>query len=188
MSVGIREKRQQLANLFKSKLDKIKVCAFDVDGILTNGLVYWAGAEVGWNRFSHTRDGYGLKILMEMGIKVGVITGGNSLGVVKRFKENLGLDFVYMGNEDKRQAYLDLLSQGYKDEEIFYMGDELFDLPLIRRSGFSATVPSASHEVLEAVDLITEHDSGMGCVREVVDLIRLSRGFTPAIPDFDEGF
>lgn len=176
---------RELAQKFKAKFDGIKVCAFDVDGILTNGLVYWSGEEVGWNRFTHTRDGYGLKVLMEMGLKVGVITGGNSIGITKRFKENLGLDFVYMGNEDKREAFLDLLSQGYKAHEILYMGDELFDIPLLKRSGFSATVPSASLEVLEAVDYVTTLDSGMGCVREVIDLLRLSRGFSPRVRDFD---
>ena len=183
--MSIHERRVQAAQKFAAKLTKIKVCAFDVDGILTNGLVYWAGEEVGWNRYTHTRDGYGLKVLMEMGLKVGVITGGNSLGITKRFKENLGLDFVYMGNEDKRVAYLDLLSKGYKDEEILYMGDELFDIPLLARAGFSATVPSASHEVLECVDYVTSVDSGMGCVREVIDILRLARNYTPEIPDFD---
>ena len=177
---------RELAQKFKEKFDRLKVCAFDVDGILTNGLVYWSGEEVGWNRYTHTRDGYGLKVLMEMGLKVGVITGGNSVGITKRFKENLGLDFVYMGNEDKREAYLDLLKQGYKDEEILYMGDELFDIPLLKRAGFAATVPSASIEVLECVDYITKLDSGMGCVREVIDLLRLSRGFSPRVRNFGE--
>lgn len=184
MSRVLRERA--LAQQFKSKFDKIKVCAFDVDGILTNGLVYWAGEEVGWNRFTHTRDGYGLKVLMEMGLKVGVITGGNSMGIAKRFEENLGLSFVYKGNEDKREAFMDILAQGYEADEILYMGDELFDIPLLKRAGFSATVPSASVEVLECVDYVTTLDSGMGCVREVIDLLRLSRGFSPRVRDFDD--
>lgn len=180
------EDLRDVAKRFKDKLSKIKLCAFDVDGILTSGHIFWAGKEVGFNRHFHTRDGYGLKILMEAGLKVGVISGGDSLGVQKRFVENLKLDFAYLGDEDKRHAYQKLLEEGYKDEEILYMGDEFFDLPLLKRAGFSATVPAASYEVKEAVDYITQLPSGEGCVREVIDIIRYARGITPKILDFDQ--
>jgi 3-deoxy-D-manno-octulosonate 8-phosphate phosphatase (KDO 8-P phosphatase) len=176
----------QVAKHFEDKLKKIKVCAFDVDGILTDGKVFWSSNEVGWNRMTHTHDGYGLKVLQKAGLKVGIITGGDSLSVVKRFEENLGLDFVYRGNEDKRQAYNDLLSQGYKDEEILYMGDEFFDMPLLKRCGFSATVKQASFEVREVADYVTETGPGLGCVREVIDILRYAQNIVPVVPDFGE--
>ena len=98
-----------LGRKFKDKLGPIKVVLFDIDGILTNGLIHWDGMEVGYNRATHAQDGYGMKLLMDAGIKVGVISGGDSLGVKKRFKENLKLDLVFLGNEDKRKAYLKVL-------------------------------------------------------------------------------
>lgn len=170
---------------YREKLKKIKVCAFDVDGILTDGRIWWHGDEVGWNRISNVRDGYGLVLLKRLGFKVGVITGGNSYSVVKRFKENLQLDFVYKGNEDKRTAFRELLSEGYKPEEILYMGDELFDIPLLKKAGFSATVPDASYDVHEVVDYITSCAPGNGAVREVIDMLRLAQNLKVDIPEIE---
>lgn len=170
---------------FKSKLEKIKVLAFDVDGILTNGRVYWDGEECGFNRHFSVLDGYGMRALQRLGFKVGIITGGDSVGVLKRFEENLKLDFVYMGNEDKREAFKALMNEGHEAEEILYMGDEFFDLPLLKKAGFSATVSHASHEVREAVDYVCFREGGDGCVREVIDIFRYARGLEIPIPDFD---
>lgn len=171
---------------YSEQLKKIKVCAFDVDGVLTDGKIWWAGDEVGWNRYSHSRDGYGLKVLKSFGLKVGVITGGNSIGVTKRYKENLGLDFVFKGKEDKRDAFKELMNQGHEAHEILYMGDELFDIPLLKKAGFSATVPNASLRVKDVVDYVTVTTGGNGAVREVVDLFCEARGFYVEIPDFED--
>ncbi|MFZ9000574.1 MAG: KdsC family phosphatase [Bacteriovoracaceae bacterium] len=170
---------------FSEKLKKIKVTLFDVDGILTDGSVYWDGDDLGFNRSTNTLDGYGLKMLRKAGIKVGVITGGNSIGVLKRFKDNLSLDYVFMGNEDKREAFKAVMKDGYKADEILYMGDEFFDVPLLKKAGFSATVPSASHEIQEVVDYVTERYPGQAPAREVMDLIRYEQGIIPEIPDFE---
>ncbi len=172
---------RETAKEHSDKLSKIKVCLFDVDGILTNGKLYWAGEEVGFNRQFHTQDGYGLKILMRAGLKVGIITGGNSIGVKKRF-EGLGVDFLYMGDEDKRSAYEDVLKEtGVSEEEVLYMGDEFFDLPILKRVGFAATVPSASAEIRDAVDYITHREAGDGCAREVIDMLRHTQNIVPEI-------
>lgn len=172
---------REVAKLHEDKLSKIKLCLFDVDGILTNGLIHWAGEEVGYNRSFHTHDGYGLKMLMAAGIKVGIITGGSSLGVKKRFTD-LGLDYIYSGNEDKRGAFSDVLEKAAVNaEETLYMGDEFFDLPVLKQAGFSATVPNASIEIREAVDYVTHRSSGQGCAREVIDLLRHVQGITPKI-------
>lgn len=172
---------RKTAKKYQDKLEKIKLCLFDVDGVLTDGRLYWSGEEVGFNRFFHAHDGYGIKVLMQAGIKVGIITGGNSLGVKKRF-EGLGVDFLYMGNEDKRQALDDILQKtGFTDDEFLYMGDEFFDLPLLKRAGFSVSVPGASHEVKESVDYITERESGNACAREVIDMLRYVQGIVPKV-------
>jgi 3-deoxy-D-manno-octulosonate 8-phosphate phosphatase (KDO 8-P phosphatase) len=178
----MRDLRQQAIS-FKEKLSKIKVFACDVDGILTDGRIFYQDHTIGFNRYFHAHDGYGLKILQKAGIKVGVISGGTSVGLVQRV-DNLKLDFSFLGNEDKRQAYLEIMSWGHKDEEILYMGDEFFDLPLLERCGFSATVPSSSYEIQEAVDYVTGKESGQGAVREVVDLVRYAQGIIPEIQGF----
>ena len=120
-----------------------------------------------------------------MGLVVGIITGGSSLGVVKRF-ELLGVDHVYKGSEDKRGAYLKIKEiENCQDDEILYIGDEFFDLPILKKVGFSVTTPHASLEVLESVDYVTMRSGGNGAVREVVEILRTARNFSPNIPDFD---
>ena len=175
---------RQIARELSPSLKNIKVCAFDCDGILTDGSVFWAGVQIGWNRITTTRDGYGMKILQRAGLKVGVISGGNSLSLHKRFLENLKLDFLYSGSDDKRIAYKKIIDQGYCDEEILYMGDEFFDIPLIKKCGLGATVSSASHEVREAADYIASTPAGQGAAREVIDILRYAQNIVPQIPDF----
>lgn len=172
---------REISSKYEDKLSKIKICLFDVDGILTDGKIYWASEEVGFNRQFHTHDGYALKILMRAGVKVGIITGGDSLGVKKRF-EGLGVDHLYMGNEDKRAAFNEILEkENLTEDQALYMGDEFFDLPLLKRAGFSATVPNASIEVRESVDYVTVRESGNACVREVIDLLRHVQDIVPKI-------
>lgn len=170
---------REVSKKFEAKLKKIKVVALDVDGILTDSHVWWASEEVGFNRTFCIYDGYGMKLLMKAGVKVGVITGGNSVSVMKR-TEQLGLDFCYAGNEDKRAAFLNLMEK-YKvsADEILYMGDELFDIPLLQKAGFSATVPNTTDDVKEIVDYVTVRESGKGCAREVMDLVRYAQGINP---------
>jgi 3-deoxy-D-manno-octulosonate 8-phosphate phosphatase (KDO 8-P phosphatase) len=175
---------RETAKKHEAKLKKIKVLAFDLDGILTNAHVWWASEEVGFNRTFNIYDGYGMKTLMKAGLKVGVITGGNSVSVQKR-TEQLGVSFCYAGNEDKREAFLDILKKyDVEAEEVLYMGDELFDIPLLKKAGFSATVPNTCEEVLECVDYITIRKSGEGCAREVIDLVRYAQGICPVQEDF----
>ncbi|MDD0853691.1 hypothetical protein HBN50_11325 [Halobacteriovorax sp. GB3] len=180
-----RDELLDVAKKFEEKLKKIKCCAFDIDGVLTNGQIWFDEGPNGFNRMFHTHDGYGLKLLMRAGLKVGVISGGKSLGVEKRFEENLNLDFAFLGNEDKREAYKSVLDLGFKDEEILYMGDEFFDLPLLMRCGFAATTKEASIEVQKRVDYVSTTPAGLGCVREVIDVLRYAQGIYPEVLDFD---
>lgn len=172
------------AELFSEKLKKIKVCIFDIDGILTDGKISWDGEDVGFNRTTHALDGHGLKMLMAAGLKVGVISGGDSIGVRKRFVDNLKLSFAYFGNEDKRESYKKVLAMGYDDSEILYMADEFIDLPILKRAGFSATVPNASLEIQEAVDYITHREAGDACAREVIDMLRYAQNIPVGLLEF----
>lgn len=166
---------------FTDKLSKIKIALFDVDGILTDSKVYWDGEERGFNRSFNTYDGYGIKTLQRAGLKVGIITGGDSLGVKKRF-EGLGVDYMKMGTTDKRQGFKEIMDDcGYALDEALYMGDEFFDLPILKQVGFAATAPHASHEIQEAVDYVTQREGGDGCVREVIDMLRYAQNIIPKI-------
>ena len=87
-----------------------------------------------------------------------------------------------MGNEDKRKAFAQILEKAkVLPEEVLYIGDEFFDLPILKQVGFSATVPSASIEIREVVDYVTIRDSGHGCAREVIDLVRHAQKIVPKI-------
>ena len=175
---------RETAKKFEAKLKKIKVVAFDLDGILTDGHLWWHGEEVGWNRSFYIYDGYGMKLLMKSGIKVGVITGGDSVSVKKRV-DLLKLDFLFQGSEDKRHAFSEIMKKyNVSADEILYMGDELFDIPLLKKAGFSATVPNTGEEVKSVVDYVTNKTSGKGCAREVIDILRYAQGIEPMVEDF----
>ncbi len=174
-----------VAEELKAKLKPIKLFLMDVDGILTDGHIKYEGSEIGFNRCFHVHDGFGLKMLRQFNIQTGVITGGNSLGLKRRL-EDLKVDYAYLGDEDKRSGYLNAkkLSK-LSDEEILYVGDELFDIPLLKKAGFSATVPGVNPEVLDVVDYVTYKEAGKGCVRELVDLVRYAQNLNPNIADFE---
>ena len=179
----MRDLRAQ-AQIHQDKLRQIKVFLTDVDGVLTDGMIHYDGHEVGFNRSFNALDGYGFKLLKMAGIKTGFISGGKSISLNKR-AEYLGLDYFFIGNEDKRHAFNSVLKDGYQFQEILYIGDDLFDLPLLKKAGFSATVNGAPLELVETVDYITLKKGGDGAVREVIDLLRYARNFEPEIPDFD---
>ena len=161
------------------KLEKIKLILFDVDGILTDGKIYYDGDDMGFNRMFHTLDGYGMKMMMKLGIKIGIISGGDSKGLKKRC-DYLKIDYTYLGSENKVPAYEEIKKiSNLQDYEIAYLGDEFFDLPLLRKVGFSATVTHASLEIQESVDYVCYRPAGMGCAREVMDLVRYAQGLRP---------
>jgi 3-deoxy-D-manno-octulosonate 8-phosphate phosphatase (KDO 8-P phosphatase) len=162
----------------QAKLQKIKLLILDVDGILTDCSIFWQ-EENGWTRIFSIKDGYGMKLLMLAGVHVAVISAGSSEDVKKRM-QFLGVQDIFLGKEDKLIAFEKLLKKyDLKEEETAYMGDELFDLPVLRRVGFSATVPEAAEEVLAEVDYITQRTGGKGAVREVIDGIRKVQGIVP---------
>ncbi len=158
----------------QSRLKKIKLLLLDVDGVLTDGRIFWQEGQ-GWTRFFNIKDGYGLKLLMKSGVDVGIISGGESMDVKKR-AEFLKIQHVFLGDEDKIKALNKIIAAtGLLAEQIAFIGDELFDMPVLQAVGFSATVPHAVDEVKEVVNYITESEGGWGAVREVADAIRKSQ-------------
>lgn len=141
----------------------------DVDGVLTDTKIWFDGTE--WRRFFSIRDGVGIKRLVDSGYQVAVITGSKSEDIRLRVK-NLGIQFLYEGALDKEPAFAKLQTEsGVKPEQMAYVGDDIFDIPLIEAVAFGATVPEAVDEVLEIADYVTRRPGGCGAVREVCDYI-----------------
>lgn len=142
----------------------------DVDGILTDCKVTLDSSGE-WKRSYSIRDGVGIKALIENNYKVAIITGANAIDVRARVKM-LGIHFLYEGSIDKMPAFIDLQQKsGFTPDEMAYMGDDYFDIPLLNEVKFSATVPDAMDEVISSVQYITKRPAGNGAVREVCDYI-----------------
>lgn len=172
------------AEKFQEKLSKVKVFVSDVDGIMTTGDIIYSSKEVGFNRAFNAHDGYGFRILKNFGIKTALITGGNSLGVKLR-AEYLNVDYLFMGSEDKREALDKIIeSEKCQADELIYLGDELFDIPLLKKVGFSATVSESPVEVKRIVDYITYANAGRGACREVIDMLLYAKDLKVEIPDY----
>jgi len=159
----------------QNRLKKIRLLILDVDGVMTDGRIFWLENH-GWTRYFHIKDGYGLKLLMKAGIQVAVISGGDSKDVRIRM-EFLKIPYVFLGDENKVIA-LDKITEatGLTHDQMAFMGDDLFDIPVLEKMGFSATVPHAVDPVKERVHYITESAGGWGAVREIADAIRKSQG------------
>ena len=150
------------------QLDDLKILVFDVDGVFTDNGLYFAESGNPVKKFN-VKDGAGLKFAAYAGYKVGLISGHNSQATVARANQ-LGVDFCYVGVKDKIPVWDAVLQEfGMTPHEALYMGDDLMDLPLLRRAGFAVTVPEASDDVLAAADFVTTKCGGDGAVREVID-------------------
>ncbi len=154
----------------KSKLKKIKMILLDVDGVLTDGKIIMSSDGVEYKNF-HAHDGYGILKAKRAGIIVGIVSGRTSEVVNKR-ADKLGIDIVFQGNEDKLSVFQEIKSKyNISEEETAFIGDDEFDIPLLKSVGFSAAPANAIGTVKEAVDYVTKVDGGNGVAREVIDLI-----------------
>jgi len=162
------------------KLKRIRLLLLDVDGVMTDGrIIYDAdGREI---KGFHVRDGLGIRLAMRAGIKVGVVTGRRSEALLHRCR-NLGIELIYAGVGDKA-ALLDpiVVQTAVSAQNIAFAGDDLVDLPLMRKIGLSIAVADA-HEIVKAhADLITSAPGGAGAVREICEALLKSRGLWEAI-------
>jgi len=153
----------------------LKLMIFDVDGIMTDGTLYYSARGEELKAFN-VHDGHGIKMLKQCGVEVGLITARRSRAVELR-AANLGITHLYQGVEDKRGAYTALLGQlGLAAEQSGYMGDDLLDLPLITRCGFAATVAAAPEAVRKRSHYVARSGGGHGAVREVCEFILRAQG------------
>lgn len=156
---------------------KIKLLLLDVDGILTDGRLYFSNSGEESKAF-HSLDGHGIKMLMHAGIPVGIITGRDS-NIVSSRAANLGIEILYQGREDKIDVLHEISSEtGHSLESICYAGDDLPDLPVLKAVGLSFSVPGAHQSVQDAVHVVTARSGGEGAVREITDFILSSQGIS----------
>lgn len=158
-----------------AELAKIKLLLLDVDGVLTDGRITYDndGGEI---KSFDVKDGHGLKLLQRAGIEVGIITGRESKVVARRASE-LSIELVYQGVKDKLLPFNEILEKrGLSPEEVAYVGDDVVDLPVMRRVGFAATVADAIEDVKPFAALVTKRDGGRGAVREVCDFLLKESG------------
>ncbi len=159
----------------EKQLAKIKLLLLDVDGVLTNGQIVY-DSQGNESKAFDVKDGHGLKMVQRAGIQVGIITGRSSDVVRKRAAE-LGIDILYQGAHRKLEPYLEILSeQNLTDDQVAYVGDDIVDLPILQRVGFSATVADAVPDVFPCVDYIATRPGGGGAVREICDLLLRASG------------
>lgn len=160
MNIPINEK--DLAN--------IRLVAFDVDGVFTDGRFYLSNDGIESKAFS-TQDGYGIRRLLDAGVTVAVISGRNSAAVDQRMQE-LGVQHVVQGCGDKIAAFDAITSElNINDAETAYVGDDIPDLPLLEKVAVSIAVANAVTELHERCDYVTRAKGGFGAVREVCDLV-----------------
>lgn len=152
------------------KARNIRLVIFDVDGILTSGTLFYDknGAEM---RDFHVHDGQGMKSLQQSGVPIAIISARQSEGVTKRMQD-LGIQYVFQGQEKKLTAYEKLKQQlNLEDNQIAYMGDDLPDLLLLNRVGLSVTAANAPLFIRNQVDWVTQNAGGKGAARELCDVI-----------------
>ena len=159
----------------ESKLAAIRLLLLDVDGVLTDGAIIYDDHGVETKAFN-VKDGLGIRLLMDAGVAVGIVTGRKAGALVHRC-ENLGITLLLDGIRDKGAALSDICAKtGVAPEEIAFMGDDLPDLPIMRRVGLSVSVADGSPEVREAADLVTAAGGGRGAVRELAERLLRARG------------
>jgi len=157
------------------RLKKIRLLLLDVDGVMTDGRIIFDSNGVE-SKFFNVKDGHGIKMLQRAGIEVGIISGRESKVVANRAAE-LGIERVFQKSLDKLSPYLSILADsGLTDDEVAFIGDDLIDIPVLRRVGFAAAPADAIAEVIPYVHLVTKNSGGWGAVREISDLLLKAQG------------
>ena len=154
---------------------RIKLLLMDCDGVLTDGRLWLIGDDDEQKSFN-THDGLGLTLLHRAGLKSGIITSRSSNALARR-AQGLGVEFLHQGKREKLAAYEEILEQAGCDEnEVAFVGDDLPDIPIMKRAELAIAVADAVAEVRAVAHYVTRRDGGRGAVREAVELILKSQG------------
>ena len=170
VNVQYKEKQELSTESLTASLQKIKLLALDVDGVLTDGSIYISPAGEVFKGFN-AKDGMGISCALRSGLQIAVITGRQS-PIVERRCEELGITLLQQGVKDKRLALQQMAQKlGLVREEIAYMGDDLNDIPAFKASGLNLVPADAAIEVMAVADIITKASGGRGAVREAITMI-----------------
>ena len=164
----------------EGRLAQIKLLILDVDGVMTDGRIIFDSNGIE-SKFFNVKDGHGIKMLQRSGIEIGIISGRESQVVANRAVE-LGINQVYQKSLDKLVPYRQMLeATGVTDQQVAFMGDDVIDIPLLKRVGFAAAPADAVAEVLPFAHFVAKNRGGWGAVRELADLILKAQGKWEAI-------
>jgi len=153
----------------------IKLVIFDVDGVLTDGSLFYGDDGQEYKAFN-SRDGHGMKMLQQSGVQIGIITGRTSDVVLHRMK-NLNVQHIYQGRLEKLPAFEELIGKlGLQPEQVAYVGDDVVDLPIMIRAGLAITVPGAHDLAKQHAHWITSKAAGAGAGRDVCEMIMKAQG------------
>lgn len=170
VNVQYKEKQELSTESLTASLQKIKLLALDVDGVLTDGSIYISPAGEVFKGFN-AKDGMGISCALRNNLQIAVITGRQS-PIVERRCEELGITLLQQGVKDKRLALQQMAQKlGLVREEIAYMGDDLNDIPAFKASGLNLVPADAAIEVMAVADIITKASGGRGAVREAITMI-----------------
>jgi 3-deoxy-D-manno-octulosonate 8-phosphate phosphatase (KDO 8-P phosphatase) len=176
----------KISPALKKRAAQIKIILMDVDGTMTDGAVTLLsqpdGSALEIKTFD-AHDGQGLTLAHTAGLRTGCITGRESTALLRRARE-MKMDFVYMKIALKMPAYEDILQKaGVPDSAVAFIGDDLPDIPLMRRVGLAVAVGDAVPEVKKAAHYTTKAHAGRGAVREAIELILKSKGIFEELID-----
>lgn len=154
----------------------IKLVVFDIDGVLTDGQLYFLPDGQDFKAFN-TRDGLGITRLMKYGIQIAVISGRKSIAVEQRMKA-LGIQHVYLGYEHKLEIYQKICQElNISDTQTACIGDDVIDIPLINKAALGVAVSDSHPLVKLSANYVTRQSGGHGAARELCDLIMLAQGY-----------
>ncbi|NLI83720.1 MAG: HAD hydrolase family protein [Deltaproteobacteria bacterium] len=159
----------------RARVLPVRLMIFDVDGVLTDGSIIYHddGSE---SKIFHVHDGHGIRLIQRVGIEVAFITGRSCKAVEHRAR-NLGITRLYQGIHHKVEVYERLLSDtGFVDQQVGYVGDDLIDVPVLRRVGFPVAVSGAAQDVIDHACYVTTAKGGRGACREVCELLLKIQG------------
>ncbi len=160
---------------YKITLNKITTFIFDVDGVLSDGKI-WFPLDGDPIRNMHNKDGYALQLAIKKGYNIAIISGGSAAGLTNRFKF-LGIQHVYIRQQDKVECYQEYKSTtGLKDGEIMFMGDDLPDHGVMKTVGLACCPADSAQEILEVAHYISNKNGGEGCVRDIIEQVMRAQG------------
>lgn len=153
-----------------AKLKNIRMLVLDVDGVLTDCRVFLDGAGE-WRRFFSIRDGYGIVRIQKFGFQTAIITGTKAQDIRERARQ-LGINYFHEGHLEKVASLHEIAAKsGIALEQMAYIGDDDFDVPVLKLVGFAATVPDAMESAIDVAHYVTKRPGGNGAVREVCELL-----------------